>query len=81
VKRGEQIATVGNANGRYWAHLHFEMREFITPFIGPGYREDTRGWLNPSEFIRQHRGAPDHDVGRSGVPEQENPVQQSGSNN
>ncbi|MBA2241926.1 MAG: M23 family metallopeptidase, partial [Chthoniobacterales bacterium] len=64
VVRGQQIATVGTAGGRYWAHLHFEMREFITPFIGPGYREDTRGWLNPTEFIQQHRGASDDDVGR-----------------
>ncbi|MGZ4983412.1 MAG: M23 family metallopeptidase [Chthoniobacterales bacterium] len=81
VQRGEQIATIGNADGRYWAHLHFEMREFITPFIGPGYREDTRGWINPSEFIRQHRGAPDDDVGRSEVPQQVNPVQQNGTGN
>lgn len=81
VRRGEQIATIGNASGRYLAHLHFEMREFVTPFIGPGYREDTRGWINPSEFIRQHRGAPDDDVGRSEVPQQVNPVQQSGSRN
>ncbi len=65
VRRGQQIATVGNANGKYWAHLHFEMREFLTPFIGPGYREDTRGWLNPGEFIEKHRGAPDDDVGRA----------------
>lgn len=64
VRRGEQIATVGSAGGRYLAHLHFEMREFITPFIGPGYREDTRGWINPSEFIRQNRRAPEDDVGR-----------------
>ena len=64
VRRGQQIATVGTANGRYFAHLHFEMREFITPFIGPGYREDTRGWLNPTAFIEQHRGAPLDDVGR-----------------
>ncbi|HEV3409380.1 MAG TPA: M23 family metallopeptidase, partial [Chthoniobacterales bacterium] len=42
VRRGEQIATIGNASGLYWAHLHFEMRDFLTPFIGPGYREDTR---------------------------------------
>ena len=65
VRRGEKIATVGSAGGRYWAHLHFEMREFLTPFVGPGYRQDTRGWINPSEFIRQHRGAAEDDVGRS----------------
>jgi hypothetical protein len=64
VRRGQQIATIGTADGRYLAHLHFEMREFITPFIGPGYRNDTRGWLNPTEFIEQHRGAPPDDVGR-----------------
>jgi hypothetical protein len=65
VRRGEQIATVGNAGGKYWAHLHFEMREFMTTFIGPGYRDDTRGWINPGEFLRQHRGGPEDDVGRS----------------
>jgi len=62
VRRGEQIATVGTADGRYWAHLHFEMREFTTPFVGPGYREDTRGWIDPSAFIASHRGAPDDDI-------------------
>jgi murein DD-endopeptidase MepM/ murein hydrolase activator NlpD len=67
VHRGDQIATIGTADGRYWAHLHFEMREFTTPFIGPGYREDTRGWINPSAFIASHRGAPDDDVGRPGL--------------
>ena len=66
VRRGQQIATVGTANGQYFAHLHFEMREFITPFIGPGYREKTAGWLNPSDFIAKHRGAPEDDVGRTG---------------
>jgi len=64
VRRGEQIATIGTAEGRYWAHLHFEMREFNTPFIGPGYRDDTRGWLDPTAFIASHRGAPEDDVGR-----------------
>src|ERR1700694_3480883 len=51
VRRGQQIATVGTAGGRYFAHLHFEMREFVTPFVGPGYCEDTRGWLDPTGFI------------------------------
>jgi murein DD-endopeptidase MepM/ murein hydrolase activator NlpD len=68
VRRGEQIATVGNANGNYLAHLHFEMREFTTPFTGPGYREDPQGWINPSAFIAAHRGAPDDDVGRAAAP-------------
>ena len=68
VRRGQKIATVGTANGRYLAHLHFEMREFTTPFTGPGYREDTRGWLDPSAFIRAHRGAPEDDVGRPDDP-------------
>jgi hypothetical protein len=65
VRRGQRIATVGTANGHYFAHLHFEMREFTTPFIGPGYRENTSGWLDPSAFIKAHRGAPEDDVGRT----------------
>jgi len=64
VRRGQQIATVGTADGKYLAHLHFEMREFMTPFIGPGYRDETRGWIDPSAFIAVHRGAPSDDVGR-----------------
>lgn len=68
VRRGDQIATIGTADGQYWAHLHFEMREFTTSFIGPGYRDDTRGWINPTEFITSHRGAPEDDVGRAPVP-------------
>ena len=65
VHRGQKIATVGTAGGQYFAHLHFEMRQFITPFIGPGYREKTNGWLNPTDFIRKHRAAPEDDVGRT----------------
>jgi murein DD-endopeptidase MepM/ murein hydrolase activator NlpD len=65
VHRGQRIATVGTGGGRYFAHLHFEMREFITPFIGTGYRKNTDGWINPSDFIAKHRGAPEDDVGRS----------------
>jgi Peptidase family M23 len=65
VHRGQRIATVGTGGGRYFAHLHFEMRDFITPFIGPGYRQNTEGWLNPSQFIAKHRGAADDDIGRT----------------
>ena len=66
VRRGQQIATVGTGGGKYLAHLHFEMREFTTPFIGAGYRKDTRGWVSPGAFIQAHRGASDEDVGRGG---------------
>src|ERR1043166_8890581 len=62
VRRGEQIATVGTAGGKYWAHLRFEMREFTTPFVGPGYRDDTSGWIDPAAFIASHRGAPEDDL-------------------
>ncbi len=65
VHRGQRIATVGTGGGHYFAHLHFEMREFVTPFIGAGYRANTEGWLNPSEFIAKHRGAAEDDVGRT----------------
>ncbi|MEP6936849.1 MAG: M23 family metallopeptidase [Chthoniobacterales bacterium] len=68
VRRGEQIGTVGTGGGRYLAHLHFEMRAFTTPFIGPGYRADTQGWINPSEFIAKHRGAAEDDIGRPSAP-------------
>ena len=64
VRRGQQIAEVGTGGGHYFANLHFEMREFITPFIGPGYRVDRHGWLDPTAFIKAHRGAPEDDVGR-----------------
>jgi len=56
---------VGTGSGHYFAHLHFELREFITLFIGPGHRADTRGWLDPTAFIEAYRGAPEDDVGRA----------------
>lgn len=62
LRRGQKIGTVGNARGRYLAHLHLEMRTFITPFVGAGYRENTSGWLDPSGFIQTYRGAPPWDL-------------------
>ncbi len=58
VKMRQQIARVGNANGRYLCRLHFEVR---TPESsawgqpGPMNSPDKKGWLNPSEFIESHR--------------------------
>ena len=54
VNRREQIGKIGSANGRYPCHLHFEIRSAECPFwnaAGNGYADDTRGWIDPSEFI------------------------------
>lgn len=55
VRRGEPIGTIGDADGSYIAHLHFELREQVGLPHGPGYSRDTEGWLDPSAFIRSHR--------------------------
>lgn len=58
VKRRSQIGLVGNANGRYPCHLHFEIRWSECPFWnkpGSGYSDNKHGWVDPSEFIEIHR--------------------------
>ena len=59
VKKCEQIAKVGNADGKYLCHLHLELREETCPMwhtVGGGYSGERKGWLEPSEFIDSHRG-------------------------
>jgi hypothetical protein len=55
LKRGEQIGTIGDANGQYLAHLHFEMRGKPSLPLGRGYSDDTTGYLHPTNFIKAHR--------------------------
>jgi murein DD-endopeptidase MepM/ murein hydrolase activator NlpD len=55
VRRGQQIGTIGTANGRYKAHLHFEMRNAVNMPIGRGYSENNEGYFAPTEFITQNR--------------------------
>ena len=55
IKKGEQIGTIGNANGTYLAHLHLEIRDSINLSIGAGYSENTAGYLDPTKFIKDHR--------------------------
>ena len=58
VNKREKIGSIGNANGTYLCHLHFELREKKSPLwdqIGPGYSPDRTGFLDPSDFIDSHR--------------------------
>jgi murein DD-endopeptidase MepM/ murein hydrolase activator NlpD len=55
LKRGEQLGTIGNAHGAYWAHLHLEIRDSVGMPIGGGYAEEISGFLDPTVFIRAHR--------------------------
>lgn len=54
-KRGEIIGTIGSANGRYHAHLHFEVRMDPGKHIRAGYDGDTAGFVDPTKFIEQYR--------------------------
>lgn len=54
VKKREQIGKVGNANGKYLCHLHFEIRDQTSrdwDKAGGGYATERSGWRDPSDFI------------------------------
>jgi murein DD-endopeptidase MepM/ murein hydrolase activator NlpD len=55
VKRGQVIGTIGDCNGTYPAHLHFETRTEVGLPLGGGYSRDTTGFCDPTEFINKHR--------------------------
>lgn len=55
VERGQQIATIGNAEGVYLAHLHLEIRERARMELGDGYGSNRNGYLDPSWFIKKYR--------------------------
>jgi len=55
IKRGDRIGTIGNADGAYYAHLHYEMRSDTGLEIGGGYDWDTTGYLDPTKFIKANR--------------------------
>ena len=56
IRRGQQIATIGNAHGLYDAHLHLEVRKNIA--IGMSrdkFAQDFSNYYDPSDFILSHR--------------------------
>ena len=55
VEQGDQVATLGDADGAYIAHLHFEIRTDTSMGIGGGYSPDTEGYVDPTAFVEGHR--------------------------
>jgi murein DD-endopeptidase MepM/ murein hydrolase activator NlpD len=55
VRRGQPIGTIGNAEGKYFAHLHFEIRNRWDMAIGGGYAVDKTGYLDPTEYVVANR--------------------------
>lgn len=56
VGRGQQIGTIGTADGAYLAHLHFEAISSRVQEAGmPGYHPDgTMNRINPATLIAEH---------------------------
>lgn len=56
VRRGDQIATLGNAHGLYDAHLHLEIRKNIEIGMSRAkFAQDYSNYYDPSQFILSHR--------------------------
>lgn len=58
IARGKQIGLIGTADGRYPAHLHFEMRESDGADIGSGYAMFPLNHIDPARFIRENPANP-----------------------
>lgn len=59
VKRGQQVGTIGTGNGRYAAHLHFELHFNIDVNCGhQGIEKNARNYGDPSAFIKRYRRLP-----------------------
>ena len=56
MKKGDPIGTIGNASGKYHAHLHLEMRTL--PCMPVSWKEtegtDLSQFVDPTEFIKTH---------------------------
>ncbi len=56
LQRGQVLGTVGTADGRYLAHLHFELRRgaYVNP--STGYSDAPLNRISPERYIFQRRG-------------------------
>lgn len=55
VRRGQKLGTVGKGDGRYLAHLHFELRDGSMIAAGPGYADQSRGRRSGEQWIVSNR--------------------------
>jgi hypothetical protein len=53
VKCGAKIGTVGTAEGKYLAHLHFEVRESRSVYPAFGYSDGPLDRVPPEQFLRE----------------------------
>lgn len=59
VKRGDQVGTLGTGNGRYPAHLHFELHFNIDVNCGhQGIPKTAKNYGDPTKFIDRYRRLP-----------------------
>lgn len=65
VRRGHVLGTVGKGDGRYLAHLHFEMRDYTAISAGAGYADEAQGRISAEPFLRNYRGAADDFLNRA----------------
>lgn len=59
VRRGEEIGTIGAADGRYLAHLHLEIRRYPTIDVGVGYADSRLGRIAGELALSKWRKRPD----------------------
>lgn len=55
VRRGDILGTIGSAEGRYLAHLHFELRSAPALDTGAGYGDTPQGRLDGEKMLLSWR--------------------------
>lgn len=77
VRRGQEIGTIGYADGRYFAHLHLEFRRYPTIDVGGGYADSRLGRIAGEVALPKWRTRPDDALvsAPAGVPPEPRPFQ------
>lgn len=62
IASGDKIGEVGNAAGRYLAHLHLELRKGTASDAGAGYHQSALNRLSPSLFLQADKPSSRHSL-------------------